>query len=132
MSAVIVSVPVPEELYHRLERAAARLEKPVETVLTETLQAVLPGEDEIPADIRCELVSLAALETEELRQIANSEMTADDQAALEQLLDLQNMRPLNAGESAKLETLRIEYGRILVRKARAFALLVERGQPMLF
>jgi hypothetical protein len=42
------------------------------------------------------------------------------------------MRSLTHREAEKLEKLRTEYGRVLVRKARAFALLAERGQPMPF
>jgi len=46
------------------------------------------------------------------------------------LLDLQSMRPLTGEEAARLKALRAEYGRVLLRKACAFALLVERGEPL--
>jgi hypothetical protein len=130
VATALVTIQLPAEIYQRLERTASRLGKPVETVLAETLHAALPVEDNIPEGIRHEIARLDGIETHELRQIAQSEMTDTDQQALEQLLDLQNMRPLTGEESAQLDALRVEYGRVLLRKARAFSILAERGQPV--
>ena len=131
-TAAFVNVPLPLNIYYRLERTAQHLKKPVETLLSETLQAALPATDEIPEKIQLELANLTLLEIPELRQIAQSEMTLDDQQVLEQLLDLQGMRPLTNQEMTQLESLRTEYGRVLLRKARAFAILAKRGQPLPF
>ena len=125
-----VAVQIPQPLYHRLEQVAARLQKPVENLLVETLQAALPIADEIPESIRAEVVLLDTLDTDKLQEIADGEMAPDNQRALENLLELQNMRLLTEDEVAQLEALRTEYGRILLYKARAFALLAERGQPL--
>ena len=132
MSTTVINVPVSQEVYERLEKIAARVEQPVETVLDETLRAVLPREDGIPTTVQHEVEALPRLTVEELREVAGSEMNLDDQAALEELLDIQNLRTLTQREIANLDQLRSEYGRILLRKARAFALLAERGQPMPF
>jgi hypothetical protein len=130
MAVASVTVQIPQPLYHRLEHAAVRLQKPVEDLLAETLQAVLPPTDEIPASIQAEIATLDDLDDTELRDVAESEMTLRDQQALDRLLDLQSMRPLTDDEAACLEKLRADYGRILLHKARAFALLAERGQPL--
>lgn len=130
MTVTSVTVQIPQSLYHRLERAAVRLQKPVEDLLAETLQAVLPPADEISASIQAEIAILDDLDDAELRHEAKSEMALRDQQALDRLLDLQSMRPLTDDEAARLEGLRADYGRILLRKARAFALLAERGQPL--
>lgn len=132
MSAAAISVPVSPEIYERLERVAAHLEQPVETVLNETLRVILPAEDGIPLAVQREVDTLPLLTTEELHEVAQSEMSVTDQAAIEDLLHFQNLRPLTQREIAKLEKMRREYGRILLRKARAFALLAERGQPVSF
>lgn len=126
MTATSIAVQIPQTLYHRLEQAAVRLQKPVESLLVETLQAALPAVDEIPLDIRAEISTLDQLDNPTLRQIAGSEMSQEDQQTLEQLLDLQSMRPLNPEETIQLARLRTEYGRVLLRKARAFSLLAER------
>ena len=130
MTVASVTVQIPQPLYHRLEHAAVCLQKPVEDLLTETLQAVLPPADEIPASIQAEIAALDGLDDAKLRDVAESEMALKNQQALDHLLDLQSMRPLTDDEAARLERLRADYGRILLRKARAFALLAERGQPL--
>jgi hypothetical protein len=130
MTVSSVTVQIPQSLYHRLERAAARLQKPVEDLLAETLQATLPLTDEIPASIQAELVAMDNLDETTLREITESEMAGRDQEALDYLLDLQSMQALTDEEEVRLEQLRVEYGRILLRKARAFALLAEHGQPL--
>jgi hypothetical protein len=130
MTVTSVTVQIPQPLYHRLEHVVVRLQKPVEDLLTETLQAVLPLADEISVSIQAEIATLDDLGDAELRDVAESEMALRDQQALDRLLDLQSMRPLTDDEAARLEELRADYGRILLRKARAFALLAERGQPL--
>jgi hypothetical protein len=101
-----------------------------EDLLTETLQAVLPPADEVSASIQAEIATLDDLDDAKLRDVAESEMALRDQQAFDRLLDLQSMRPLTDDEAACLEGLRADYGRVLLRKARAFALLAERGQPL--
>jgi lipoate-protein ligase A len=126
-----VAIDIPQTLYSRLEKVAARMHKPVPVLLAETLQAALPQfEEEVPESIRAEVATLADLDEVALRELAISEMADEEQQALEQLLDLQSMRLLSDEELARLEALRLEYGRILLRKARAFALLAERDVPM--
>jgi hypothetical protein len=124
-----ITVKIPQPLYHRLEHVAARLQKPVTDMLVETLQAALPPVDEIPNHIQAEVAGLDKLETADLYEVAESQMADADQDALEYLLDVQATRPLTNEEAVRLESLRLEYGRVLLRKARAFALLAERGQP---
>lgn len=130
MTVTSITVQIPQPLYHRLERAAVRLQKPVEDLLAEALQAALPPADEISASIQGEIATLDDLDDAELCDVAESEMALRDQQALDRLLDLQSMRPLTDDEATRLEELRADYGRILLRKARAFALLAERGQPL--
>lgn len=128
MTTASVTVRIPQALYHRLERAAARLQKPVEDLLTETLQAALSPADEIPENIWAEIATLDDLTRANLREVAESEMDPGDQQTLDHLLDLQSMGSLTGDQAARLGALRTEYGRILLRKARAFALLAERGR----
>lgn len=132
MSTSAIHVRISRDVYQQLERVATYLAQPVETVLDETLRTILPTENGIPAAVQREVAALATLTNEELQQVAASEMSSEDQAAIEQLLYWQNVRPLTKQETTKLEKLRGEYGRVLLRKARAFAFLAERGQPMPF
>jgi len=74
---------------------------------------------------------LTLLPTVALRQVAHEVMCDADQVAIEQLVDWQGIRPLSAAEQQQLASLQTAYERILLRKARAHALLAERGQPLL-
>lgn len=132
METAFINVQLPINIYHRLEQAAARLQKPVLTLLTDTLQAALPKDNGVPQSFQSEMASLEALDTRQLHVVAKSEMNLEDQDALEQLLDLAGMRSLTQKETKELEQLRTEYGRVLLRKARAFAILAERGEALSF
>jgi hypothetical protein len=131
MATNLVSINIPQTLYRCLERTATRLQKPVESFLIETLQAALPVVDEIPSHIEAEVAALDHLSNAALKEAAQSDMTLEAQQAFEQLLDLQTLQPLTEGEEARLGQLRTEYGRVLSRKARALALLAERGQALI-
>lgn len=130
MTAASVAVQIPQPLYQRLEDTAVRLRKPVQELLAETLQAVLLPEEELPADLQAEIASLANLSEAQLLGVAESEMDLRDQKAFDALLDRQSVGPLTDDDAIRLQGLRAEYGRILVRKARAYALLAERDQPL--
>ena len=130
MATNLVSINIPQSLYQRLEQTATRLQKPVESFLIETLQAALPVVDEIPSHIEAEVAALDHLSTVALQEVTQNDMRLEDQQALEQLLDLQTLQPLTEVEETRLAELRVEYGRVLLRKARAFALLAERGQTL--
>ncbi len=88
MSETTVTVQIPQPLYHRLEQTATRLQKPVKDFLADTLQAVLPPTEDIPADIQAELAALNDLDETALHNVAGSEMALDEQQSLDYLLDL--------------------------------------------
>jgi hypothetical protein len=72
------------------------------------------------------------LSDQELWAIARSMMTEEQQERLHYLTKLQTQRMLNQEEQEALEFLRQEYGRVTLRKARAYALLSLRGgRPLL-
>ncbi len=128
MTMASVAVRIPQPLYHHLEQVAVRLQKPVEKLVVETLQAALPETTKVPDHIQAEIAALDRFDEATLHEIATGEMAVKDQQSLEYILDLQTIRPLTDEEANRLDTLRTEYGRILLRKARAFALLAERNQ----
>ena len=99
MTTAVVDIPVPQEIYDRLEKAAVRLEKSVPALLSDALLAVLPENETIPSNIQSEVAQLESLNIQEPWTIARSEMS-------------------------------VEYGRIKLCKARAFAILAERGQSL--
>lgn len=130
MAGSLVTVHLPQSIYRRLEHAAARLEKPVDRLLAETLEAALPEDDGLPPEMLAEMEAVEQLDQSELQRLIATDMAVEDQEALDGLLDALSARPLTPDESAQLEGLRRDYERLLLRKARAYALLSEKYPPV--
>jgi len=118
---------MPGELYQRAKRTAETLEQPLEQVLIETLDTALPPAAELPTEIRSDLAALATFSDDDLWLVTQRGMTAEQEAHLADLLELQNAGTLTLEQLEQLDALRVAYSRALLRKARAFALLAERG-----
>ena len=85
---------------------------------------------EILEEIQKDIASLELCDTDELQQIAASLMYQESQDLMEELTYLQKIRPLTHSEQDKLEEIILEYGHVMLLKARAFALLADRGYPL--
>jgi hypothetical protein len=127
MSIHSVTLDLPEAILHRARLTAQAARRPLEEVLTATLIAALPEVDGAPEDMQEELARMTWLDEQTLWSIARSNMTTQRQERLRYLAELQSQRPLTQDELANLEELRQEYGRITLRKGRAYALLSLRG-----
>lgn len=132
MSTQNVTLTLPESLMRRAQQAAQSLQRPLEELLTDTLAAALPSVEDAPADMQAELSRMAWLDDHSLWEIARSQIPRSQQEQLHYLTELQSQRPLEQKEGSLLDDLRREYGRVTLRKARAFALLSLRGgRPLL-
>ena len=132
MSTQNVTLSLPDALMRRAQQTAHTLQRPLEELLTDTLVAALPDLEDAPLDMQAELAQMAWLNEAALWAIAHSKISANQQETLQTLTDLQSQRVLTQDEQALLEELRREYGRVTLRKARAFALLSLRGgHPLL-
>jgi len=88
--------------------------------------------DDTPSEMQNELTRMTWLGDNELWDIARSAMPIAQQEQLRALTETQTLRPLTADEQARQENLQREYGRVTLRKSRAFALLSLRGgRPLL-
>lgn len=127
-----VTLDLPESLMRRARQMAQTLERPLEQVLTEMLATALPNVDDAPAELQAELAGMTWLDSDALWQIARSDMSPQQQQRLATLSEQQSQSPLIQDEAAQLAQLRNEYGRVTLRKARAYALLSLRGgRPLL-
>jgi hypothetical protein len=132
MATQNVTLHLSDALLQRARQAATALQRPLEDVLTATLAAALPDVEDAPADLRVELARMTWLGDHELWAIARSAMPDKEQEQLLYLADLQTQRPLTEQELTALQALRQAYGRVTLRKARAYALLSLRGgRPLL-
>lgn len=127
-----VTLNLPEQTITQAQHAAVILQKPVEDVLRDFLAAVLPSFQDVPAALQAELTKMTWFDNQTLWQIAQSTLSASMQEELRSLSMAQDQQPLTPAEQQRLDLLRQEYGRVTLRKARAYALLSLRGgKPLL-
>lgn len=127
-----VTLHLSDTTFERARMAARVLQRPIEDVLSDALAAAFPSIQDAPADMQRELAELTWLSDEDLWAVAHSAMSVAHQQRLRELDKLNNSRSLTVEEMVELESLREEYGRFTLRKARALAVLSMRGgRPLL-
>jgi hypothetical protein len=126
-----VTLPVPADIYDRASHMAKVTSQSVEAVLLQQLKdAFTEPLPELPPHEQRELDALTLLSDEALRTIACEQMAENKQARMQTLMDANTEGTLNPIHRSELETL-IEQGqRLSMRKAKAAALLIERGYTM--
>ncbi|MEW5987250.1 MAG: hypothetical protein AB1791_11490 [Chloroflexota bacterium] len=122
-----LTVEVPEPLVRRLRRIAEITHRSVEDVLTTTVNAALPPAHDLPADLADEVAALTFFNDEALWAAAESSLTPAQQRRLNQLSHAGGSRPLTRVELAEMAYLIELYDRSVVMRARALAVLAQRG-----
>ncbi len=127
-----ITLDLPEQAMEQARQAAAVLQQPVEAVLADMVQSVLPEIHDAPAELSAKLTEMTWLDNQALWDIARLMLVPRDEKRMRLLSELQGERELTTAEQEELEVLRREYGRLTLLKARAFALLSLRaGKPLL-
>ena len=127
MTVQTITLKLPEPLYRTARQIALVTKRPIETVLQDSLSAVLPPLDDVEPNEAAELARLALLDDAALWGEARTLMTRAEQTELQDLLDRQGSKALTAVEQARLRELMHVYGQLMVRKAHAYLLLARRG-----
>ena len=127
MTVQSVTLRLPETVMRRARQTANILQRPLEELLTGLVTAALPDVEDAPLEVQAELARMTWFSDQELWSIARSTMPVEQQEQLRSLADLQTIRALTPAEQETLDNLRLEYGRVTLRKARAYALLSLRG-----
>ena len=120
------TLTVPEEVYSRACRIAEETAQPVEQVLLapQNLPEPLPV---LPPDEQEELDALQHLSDDALWTIAREPMPEDVQERLQVLMDKHSLGTIRDEEYQKLEGYVARGNRLMVRKAEAAGILMERG-----
>jgi biopolymer transport protein ExbD len=126
-----VTITLPEAVYERVKVTAEAMELPLETVITQSVEILLPAfEEDMPLDTQADLVMLTFLSDTQLWKVAHHTMDKQKQNQLETLAETQKHRVLNAAEQAELDQLMQEAQHLMVAKAEAFRLLAQRGHSV--
>ncbi|MCP4165613.1 MAG: hypothetical protein GY759_06935 [Chloroflexi bacterium] len=127
MDTQTITLELPNVIYRSAHQMAEATQRPLEVVLQESIAVALPPLDDVPADEVVELAAMAFLNDASLWQEARSMLAADQQVALQALLDRQEAGELHPEEESRLQELLDAYGKLTVRKAHAWLLLARRG-----
>lgn len=128
MTAQTMAIEIPQSLYRRLERLAELSHRPLENVVVQTLNAgVPPLPDDLPTEMRDDLLALEMLDDEALWEVARSVVGPKQQEGHFRLLEKNQSGKLTLSEQAKLAQFRLEADQLMLRKAYAYTLLKWRG-----
>ena len=130
MTVHSVTLDIPATLYSRIEQRAARTQRSVEEELLDVLTSALPASEDLPADLAAALAPLALLDDTALWRAAQSHLSADAVARLEALHLKRQSEGLSDTEEAEVARLVRQYERTMLVRARAVALLKQRGKDV--
>lgn len=124
-----VEIELPESVYQHLARIAEETAQPIALLAAQSVVSNLPPsvEDALP-ELRADLLKLQTLETEELLNVAQSEIGSADHVRQVELLEKHKDGQLTEPERQELSGLRQAADRLMLRKAYAWSILRWRGQ----
>ena len=120
-------VNLPEEIFRQIQRAAERLQRPMDDVLAEAVSAVAPVMDIAPGALRDSLAQLAYMNDAALWKVARSTLTVEQRERLEILHIKQQDTGLTTAEKAEEVDLLQRYKESQLVRAQAIVLLHQRG-----
>ncbi len=122
-----VTVDLPLPFYRFLARLAEQTHQPLEELVAQSVAGNLPPSvDNAPVEIKSDLLALQRLAVDELKQVANEQISQKQQKRHLQLLEKTN---LSNKEQRELSELRRQADVLMLRKAYAWAVLRWRGHP---
>jgi hypothetical protein len=123
-----MTINIPDEVCEQLRKLAETSDQPIESVLINQLKTSLPLSD-LSLDEAGELVALRHLSNDALHQIAREQLPTTVQARMQDLMDQNSLGTISPEDYAELEALGDRSNRLMLRKAEAATILIERGHP---
>lgn len=122
-----IRLTMPQHLYDRARRLAEERDMPLEEALLSHLEQTLVELPSLPPDEQAELDALERLSDDALWTIAREQMAEPRQQRMQVLMGRNNLGTISPDERAELEALVEQGERLMLRKAKALALLTGRG-----
>ena len=127
MPVRMIPIQLPEPLFQRLKCAADLTHRSVEEMAATALEAALPLVPDLPPDIANELAAMHLLSDEALWAATVPSFSPTQEHRLNQLNMAAAERALTPDECAEQDSLISAYRRSVLRRAKAFAILAQRG-----
>lgn len=128
MTVKDIVLPLPEDLYVRLEQTARATKQSLADVLVRAVRAGSPPDwSQAPAEFQADLAALDRLDDDALWRIARNQRSETDATRLQDLLEKNADDALTDAERLELNAQVAEADRFMLRKAHAASLLQWRG-----
>ncbi len=127
MADTTIAVHIPESLFQKLKRAADLTHRSVEDVTITSLEAALPVAPTLPPDTASELAAMHLFSDEALWAATAPSFSPTEEYRLNQLNTTAGERDLTRAEEAEQHSLIAAYHRSVLRRAKALAILAQRG-----
>lgn len=122
-----IPIQLPEPLFQRLKRAADITHRSIEDIAATSLEATLPPSPDLPPDIGDELAAMHLFSDGALWAAAEPSLSPSEESRLNQLNTAAGERELTEAERAEQQGLIAAYRRSVLRRAKALAVLAQRG-----
>lgn len=121
------TLEVPEEIFLLARQIAEDASVSAEQVLLEHLKTLTAPLSGLPPDEQAELSALQHLSNDALRTIAREQMPQDVQDRMQILMDKNSLGTISSEEYQELADYVERGNRLMVRKAEAAGILLDRG-----
>ncbi len=129
MATDTITIRLPDELQHRLQRLVALTGQSVDALIAKSLSTTLPQlPDNLAPTTRDALQALENLSNDDLRQWVQATLPEDQYERFSALREERYERPLTASEQAELDRLTEQADLLTLQKAYAAVLLKWRDQ----
>lgn len=123
MSEKLITLPIPDELYERMQEAAAASERSLEDVLLETLGVAFQTDVDFPS-----LEALGKYTNEQLWAVVQRRVAWGQSLRLRELSAKNKLQKLTQDEEIELDHLLDLNDSYILLRSQALLLLKERGQ----
>jgi plasmid stability protein len=130
MSSQTLTVAVPDKMFARIRDRAQQANRTVEAEVLDVLSDALTNQDELPADLEAAVSALDLFDETALRRAFESRLSAEASEELESLHFKERREGLTPAENQRRRDLVRQYERAMLVRARAAALLHQRGYPV--
>jgi hypothetical protein len=125
-----VTIEIPDDVYERAQRIAQETAQPLEQVIANRLAETFSVLSALPSDEQAELTAFRLLSDDTLRGVTREQMTRQEKERAVYLGDRNSRGTITPEERREYEQLVERGNRLMLRKAWAAGVLMERGHQV--
>lgn len=130
MEPQTVTLHLPDATYRRLVELSTKSERPLTEETMYLLNSALATDESLTSDITARLECLSLLTDEELWNAATSTASEEDNELMQGLLEKRQRAGLTSNETEQLQLLSAFFNQIMMTRAKAATILLERGHDI--